>query len=153
FQDLPVGLVAAHGIWLREKSGEWQLLEPVSSEWKETIRPILEVYTDRTPGSSIEETEYSLAWHYRKTEPELAFLRENELKEMLLDYTGHLNLSGMEGDRVLEVKNSAISKGRGAFAWLARREHGFLLACGDDRTDEDLFAALPETAWTIKVGY
>jgi trehalose 6-phosphate synthase/phosphatase len=28
----------------------------------------------------------------------------------------------------------------------------FILAMGDDRTDEDLFERLPESAWTVKVG-
>ncbi|HEY1404772.1 MAG TPA: hypothetical protein VGB05_11630, partial [Pyrinomonadaceae bacterium] len=28
----------------------------------------------------------------------------------------------------------------------------FCLAAGDDRTDEDLFARLPQDAWTIHIG-
>ena len=32
------------------------------------------------------------------------------------------------------------------------RRKAFVLAMGDDRTDEDLFGALPRSAWTIRVG-
>ncbi len=153
FGDLDVGLVAGHGIWNRERGQQWQLLEPVSEEWKEVIRPILQRYRDRTPGSTVEEKDYSLAWHYRKADLELAFLRQNELKEVLREYTANLTLAIVEGNRVLEVKNANINKGRGVAAWLSRRNYEFILAFGDDVTDEDLFAALPEQAYSVKVGY
>jgi len=58
----------------------------------------------------------------------------------------------LEGERVLEIKNTAVSKGYAAAAWLARAEWDFVLAAGDDRTDEDMFEALPSRAWSIKVG-
>ncbi len=29
---------------------------------------------------------------------------------------------------------------------------GFVMGIGDDRTDEDLFTHLPETAWSVRVG-
>ena len=35
---------------------------------------------------------------------------------------------------------------------IATNEGATILAIGDDRTDEDLFQALPEKAWSIHVG-
>jgi len=64
------------------------MLEPLRNDWKEEIRPILELYVDRTPGSFIEEKEFSLVWHYRKADPELAQLRARELRDALLHITG-----------------------------------------------------------------
>ena len=152
FGDLDVGLIAGHGIWTRERGRQWQLLEPVSDDWKEVIRPILSPYRDRTPGTHVEEKDYSLAWHYRRADPELAFLRQNELKNVLREYTANLALTVTEGNRTLEVRNANINKGRGSSVWISRGSFDFVLAMGDDPSDEDLFTVLPGQAWSLKVG-
>jgi trehalose 6-phosphate synthase/phosphatase len=113
---------------------------------------MLQVYTDRTPGSLLEEKSFSLVWHYRRADPDLVGLRVNELRDALLELTGNLNLSVLEGNRVLEVKNSGINKGRAALQWTSTGDWDFIMAAGDDWTDEDMFAAVPETAYSIKVG-
>ena len=58
----------------------------------------------------------------------------------------------MEGNRVIEVRNTGITKGTAALEWLARRPADFILAIGDDWTDEDLFRALPPTAFSVRIG-
>jgi trehalose 6-phosphate synthase/phosphatase len=58
----------------------------------------------------------------------------------------------MEGDMVIEVKNSQVNKGIAASKWMKNFECDFYMACGDDWTDEDTFKAMPEGAFTIKVG-
>ena len=52
----------------------------------------------------------------------------------------------------MEIKNLGISKGRAAKFWLKGRKWDFLLAAGDDYTDEEMFEALPDGAYSIKVG-
>ena len=99
---------------------------------------------DRTPGSLIEEKDYSLVWHYRKSEPELASNRARELKEALLQFTTNLGLGVLEGNKVIEVKNAGINKGHAALKWVANEYFDFILAAGDDRTDEDIFHVLPD---------
>jgi trehalose 6-phosphate synthase/phosphatase len=150
--DIPVGVVAGHGIWIREEAGDWQETESVSGDWKEAILPILELYRDRTPGSQITENEYSLLWHYRNAQPELAALRLSELKDALFSLTANLDLSIFEGNKVLEIKNSRVSKGRAASHWVEKQNWEFVMAIGDDWTDEDVFRLLPEHAYSIKVG-
>ena len=150
--DLGLALVAEHGVWIRERGGAWEMIEPLRNDWKEQVRPILEIYVDRTPGSFLEEKEFSLVWHYRKADPELASVRARELKEALLYLTANLKLGVMEGSGVIEIKDAGINKGRAAMRWLGKRRWGFILAAGDDWTDEDLFAALPPGAYSIKVG-
>jgi len=152
FKHFNTGLIAEHGVWVKEKDKEWELLEPLANYWKDEIRPILERYTDRTPGSLIEEKEYSLAWHYRKSETGLAFVRAMELKEELLHFTSNLGLGVLEGNKVIEIKNAGINKGHAALKWISKEKYDFIMAAGDDRTDEDLFQVLPEDAYSIKVG-
>jgi len=153
FGGLYVGLVAEHGVWIKEKGGKWETLEALTSEWKEEVYPILESWVDRTPGSFIEEKEFSLVWHYRKAAPELGELRARELINNLSNITANLNLHLLEGSKVVEVKNTDINKGRAASRWVSREKWDFILALGDDWTDEDTFKALPSTAWSIKVGF
>jgi trehalose 6-phosphate synthase/phosphatase len=145
--------VVEHGVWYREYKTEWQLIEPMNTEWKELIRPVIEVFIDRTPGSLLEEKNYSLVWHYRKCDPELGTLRANELKDELTSLIANRNLEIMEGHKVLEVKNAGINKGRVASRLLMDNSFDFILGVGDDWTDEYLFRELPENAITIKVGF
>jgi len=146
-------LIAEHGAWIKEKGSDWQVIQPLRNDWKDTIRPILESYADRTPGSSVEEKDFSLVWHYRRADPELSSLRVQELRDAVLDLTANLDIGVFEGSKILEVKNIGISKGRVAELWLSKQKWDFILAAGDDYTDEDLFAVLPESAYSIKVGY
>lgn len=149
--NFPLAFSAEHGMWIKEREGEWKMLETLEDDWKKEIRPILELYVDRTPGSFIEEKEFSLVWHYRKVDPTLARARARELNDELFHLVGNYDLSILEGDRVLEIKNARINKGRAALHWVSGEED-FILAFGDDQTDEDVFAVLPEKAYTIKVG-
>ncbi|MFW6328890.1 MAG: bifunctional alpha,alpha-trehalose-phosphate synthase (UDP-forming)/trehalose-phosphatase [Alkalispirochaetaceae bacterium] len=149
---LDVSVAAGHGIWIRERRGEWSLLEEVNDEWKSKIEPLIQFFVDRTPGSDLEEKDYSLAWHYRNAEPELAAVRLSELKDALLSFTSNLDLSLLEGNNVLEVKPSAFDKGRAVLRWLAEADWDFVLAAGDDHTDEYMFEALSGRGNTIKVG-
>ena len=153
FGGLDVGLVAEHGVWIKEKGGGWETIETLTSEWKEEVHPILESWVDRTPGSFIEEKEFSLVWHYRKANPRLGELRARELINNLSNITANLNLQVLEGSKVVELKNTDINKGRAASKWILKDKWDFILALGDDWTDEDTFKALPSTAWSIKVGF
>jgi trehalose 6-phosphate synthase/phosphatase len=152
FGELPVNLIARHGVWLKMRGRDWQLIEPLSGEWKETLRPLLELHRDRTPGSSIEEGEYSMAWYYRKTEPELAAVRVSELKDTLYSLTRDLGLEVIEGNKFLEIKHLNVHKGRAVARWLEQGSWDFILAAGDDHTDEAMFAMLPPEGVSVKVG-
>lgn len=148
---LNVGLAAGHGAWIRLAGQEWRSQIPERPSWIEVVRPILEKFSFRTPGSFVEYKEFSLAWHYRQVEPELAAIRLYELKEALVEYTNSHQATIMEGYKVLEVKPIEANKGNIGF-WLTLEDWDFYLAVGDDLTDEDLFRALPAAAFTIKVG-
>lgn len=152
FSDLDIGLVAVHGGWVKARSQDWTLSERRRDDWKENFRDILELYVDRTPGALLEEKEFSLVFHYRRTDRDLADQRVPELKEALRDLSVNLEVSILEGNKVVEIKNAGINKGKAALRWLSNNNYDFILAMGDDETDEDTFDVLPEYAYTFKVG-
>jgi trehalose 6-phosphate synthase/phosphatase len=151
-KDLDVDMIGEHGVWYKVKDGRWKTLDTLSADWKAEIIPVLQSYTDRTPGSLIEEKSYSLAWHYRKVETGLGELRAREIISHLKYIAQNMNLQVLEGDKVVEVKNVEVNKGRAAYRWSMRYPADFIFAAGDDTTDEDIFLKLPEETFTVKVG-
>lgn len=152
FQNKKYTLIVEHGIWSKEPGKDWEIIEPLNNDWKMIIRPVIEFYVDRTPGTFIEEKNFSLVWHYRKADPDLGNLRAIELKDELTSLVSNLNLEIMEGNKVIEIKTSGINKGRSAMNHIRGQEYDFIFGIGDDWTDEYLFEALPRNAITIKVG-
>jgi len=148
-------LAAEHGAVVRSPlTGLWETYRPnYAPEWKEGVRPVLEHYVDRTPGSLIEEKEFALVWHYRMSDPEFGSWLANELVANLEQMLAETELRAYRGQKVVEVKPVWANKGE-VLTRLAAEGTGpdFLFAAGDDRTDEDLFERLPETAWTVHVG-
>jgi len=149
---LPISLIAEHGVWLRNKGEDWRILKPMTADWKERVRPIFQLYVDRLPGALLEEKEFSLAWHYRRTDPELASVRAKELLDDLAGYTRNIDVQVFEGNKVIEIRNSGVNKGTAGKEWLKQYTPDFILGIGDDWTDEDLFRALPPTAFSVRVG-
>jgi trehalose 6-phosphate synthase/phosphatase len=153
FKDLDVILVAEHGFFVRYHGDEWKNSLDVDLEWKERIMPVLNDYVDRCKGSMIEEKHASLAWHYRNADEEVATLRIHELKDDLEEVLkGESRLQILDGDKVLEIKSYLYDKGSITSSIVNNGNFDFIIAIGDDRTDEDLFKVIPEYGFTIKVG-
>ncbi|MEP7264067.1 MAG: bifunctional alpha,alpha-trehalose-phosphate synthase (UDP-forming)/trehalose-phosphatase [Bacteroidota bacterium] len=155
FGHLPVSLVAEHGLYIRRVNTEWQLFKPIHRNWKRKIIPVLEQYTTKLPGSFIEEKEFSVVFHYRRSEPVRAITIARQLMNHLLSFTLNLDIQVemLKGNKILEVKNAGIDKGLAAMLWLPEKiNNTFVLAAGDDITDENLFRVMPSSAYTFKVG-
>jgi trehalose 6-phosphate synthase/phosphatase len=152
FGHLAIDMIAEHGAWQKHYGDDWDCLPLLTDQWKQDIRAVLETYTDRTPGSFIEEKSYSLVWHYRKVEEGLGDLRAQEIINHLKVTVANKGLQLMPGNKVLEFKNIEVNKGKAALFWMHQKYPDFVLALGDDHTDEDVFKALPQDAFTIKVG-
>ncbi|MBN2806998.1 MAG: bifunctional alpha,alpha-trehalose-phosphate synthase (UDP-forming)/trehalose-phosphatase [Prolixibacteraceae bacterium] len=152
FKGYHLNFIVEHGVWTKVKGGEWKMLYQINADWKDFIRPTLETFVDRTPGSFIEEKNFSLVWHYRKSEPEQGIVRANELKDELTNLIANHNLEIMEGNKVIEVKSGGINKGAAAIRFIGEEQYDFIFAIGDDWTDEYMFRELPQDAVTVKVG-
>ncbi len=150
--DLNVEFVAEHGVWARRIDEGWMMTDSLDNSWKEDIRPILEIYVNKTPGSLLEEKDFSLVWHYRRVETGLGELRAREIISHMKYLAVNMNLQVLEGNKVVEVKNLEVNKGKAASKWLEYYDTDFVFAIGDDWTDEDTFKAVPQEAYTVKVG-
>jgi trehalose 6-phosphate synthase/phosphatase len=154
FGHIPVNLVAEYGARLRTKDNEWTTAVQTHSEWKESICQIMEMYVRRCPGSSIEEKDFSVVWHFRNANSEQGKLRSMELLGELNDVIHTRRLQVVLGNKIVEVRNSGIDKGASIKQILAQKNYDFIFAAGDDQTDEDMFRALAgkDTCFSIKVG-
>lgn len=150
--DISLDLIAEHGAWHKGADGDWHSRHDADGSWKKEFLEILEAFARATPGALIEEKTYSVAWHYRQCEQSLANRRAAEIREALEKKAARAGLQLLDGDKVLEVRNPAFNKGRSARKVIATGKYDFILAIGDDTTDEDMFNALPTGAVTIKVG-
>jgi trehalose 6-phosphate synthase/phosphatase len=150
--NLPVHLHAEHGLWTRApgKPGHAHDLPPLT--WREPALQILRDYAERTPGSLVEEKPVGLAWHYRAADPEYGEVQANELRLHLTQMLSSAPVELMKGDKVIEIRAQGIHKGLVVPDVMAAAPGALLVALGDDRTDEDLFAALPSGAISVKVG-
>ena len=148
---LGIDLAAEHGVWVK-KGEDWFKNEGLKTAWKSKIRQVLQNVVERTPGSFIEEKDYSLAWHYRRIDRDLGEKRVREFRDVLIYLTGNLDLQVLEGNKVVEIKNAGVNKGKATLNWLNEGPYDFILAIGDDHTDEDIFTVLPTDAYSIKVG-
>jgi trehalose 6-phosphate synthase/phosphatase len=151
---LPLTLVAEHGAWYRLKGTEdWVTTMSQSMDaWKKDIRPILELFVGRIPESMIEEKDFSLVWHYRKADSDSASFAARELLDTLATLAANLNVQVLPGNKAIEIRTMGVSKGAFYLKMLQGHQDQFILAVGDDWTDEDLFGALPPGAYSIKVG-
>lgn len=152
FGDLPLILVCEHGTGIRRKGDDWKYLSGIDQSWKSVIRPVLESFTHRSPGAFIEDKHHSIAWHYRKVGLELGIIRSRELLDSLQHLVHNAHLSVIDGNHVIEICVSGIDKGVAASRLLDEQQYEFVLAAGDDQTDENMFRSLADKACTIKIG-
>lgn len=154
FQYLDITLVAEHGLFVRNAGeDEWQTSMDFDPHFKDAVLPVLIKYANLCPGTFIEEKTGSLAWHYRKADPTiLSRVKPDLLHAIHALLEKHPHLDFLEGNEVLEIKSGYYDKGKTAGSLLQDTSYDFMLAAGDDKTDEFLFQALPASAFTIHVG-
>jgi trehalose 6-phosphate synthase/phosphatase len=152
FGSLRIGLVAEHGAWIKEPDKPWEMIKSLATDWKPKLLPILKLYAERVAGTFVEEKEFSIVWHYRNADPERGTLAARELSDDLLAFTANIDVQVLQANKAVEVKNAGIHKGIASQRWLSQAALDFVLAVGDDRTDEDMFTVLPDSAYSIRVG-
>lgn len=151
FGDLNITIFAEHGA-IRRINGKWENVYRRDLSWQTEILRIMKEVTDNTPGSHIERKKTSLVWHYRSSDKWLANMRSAQLVNKLLYPCTRRHLHLMRGDKIVEVKPSEYTKGTTIKNYYNYSNYDFILAAGDDTTDEDMFEVLQGEPVTIKVG-
>lgn len=172
-----LGLSAEHGCFLKEihedanlgKSNahveeafaSWKPCNQacLDNSWQAALLPVLEYFTERTPGTTIERKSAALVWHYRlATDPDFGeFMAreclghlESTLSNIVSD--GAQQLEVTTGKKIIEIKPRGTTKGTLITKLLegientysSSRASQFVFCAGDDRTDEDMFRAINE---------
>jgi len=151
FGEMPITLAAEHGASYKE-DGAWHKNLPLTQPWDNEIVDIIQSFVDKTPRSKLEVKETALVWHYRNVDGWLASIREQQLLVALIAPCARQNLQIMRGNKVIEIKSPYHNKGSEVRRILKNHSFDFILAMGDDTTDEDTFRELPNEAYTIKIG-
>ncbi|KAJ3282105.1 Trehalose-6-P synthase/phosphatase complex synthase subunit [Rhizoclosmatium sp. JEL0117] len=118
-----------------------------NTAWTHEIRPLFQYYTERTPGSFIEEKEVNLTWHYRNADPEFGMWQAAELHVNLEQILNHVAVSVILGNKTVEVRPSMVDKASAARSVV--HDLGvmgvgvdFFCCIGDGKTDEVVFQYL-----------
>ncbi|HTF80181.1 MAG TPA: bifunctional alpha,alpha-trehalose-phosphate synthase (UDP-forming)/trehalose-phosphatase [Cytophagales bacterium] len=154
FGNIPVDMVAEHGAMVKQK-GIWEAVSiDGNNDWQKAVANILEDFTLRTPSTFVERKKYALVWHYRNINNKLGHIRAKELVQTLFNLLRNNHFVKItEGNKIVEVKSIGADKGTAATKLAAERPYDFVLAIGDDTTDEDMFKVLQKPHHhTIKVG-
>jgi len=144
---LRIGFSCEHGCLYRLVSVEglennWiDIGQELDVSWRENVKSIFDDYVDRTPGSFVEVKEINLTWHFRNSDPEFGEYQKNEL---ILHLQGlpSLPIDILIGKKCVEVRPQGINKGSAVKMIMSREQTDFVLAIGDDKTDEDMFEEL-----------
>ncbi|KAI0013154.1 glycosyltransferase family 20 protein [Xylariaceae sp. FL0662B] len=148
-----LGLIAENGCFVKNSmKGSWiEMADRQRIEaWKESVKPILQYYLERTPGSEIEDRNCSLMFHYKHADDYANAERQAN------DWTGHINES-CEKERVhafqldgcvavepldwtKETAATQVFEGMKKDAVASQKNPiDFLLVIGDGREDEKVF--------------
>jgi trehalose 6-phosphate phosphatase len=142
FGPLDVTLVGGHGAEIRSRRGQPQLYRepPIDAGTRRRLADIQEIDSRLL----IEDKGYSVAIHYR-----LAPEQEDAVREAVAALDPALvaqRLQVLEGKAVIEVRRPGADKGAALRALMAQAPFSGRrpIYIGDDVTDADAFAVLPE---------
>lgn len=151
--ELELDLAAEHGAWFKEKNTKhWITDIQQPADWQNDAYELLSKYVSRLPGSFIERKTFTMTFHYRKCEEQAIVKLLDMLKADIEDFIVDKQLQVLKGSKVLDIREPAQHKGKAIQSLLLKENYDFILAVGDDTTDEDMFRTLPFSAYSVKIG-
>lgn len=155
---LPIGLHGEHGLWMRtDASGEWKSRIPIDKSAEDILRPLFKRFTRNTPGSRLEEKTAGFCWNFHGAEPDFGQEQANRLADAINQLLFRNGLADrievLRGALVIETRPAGINKGLVVNDMISNSiiDNG-MLVMGDDRTDEDMFMALPPEGTAVHIG-
>lgn len=166
--DIPnLGMAAEHGMFIswptskKKDKRRWETLVPETDRtWRSLAATIMEVYTSRTHGSYIEQTEMKVLWQYRDADLEFGYLQARELEDHLSKYLRSYAVDilhgGVEEGGYVEVRPKGVNKGVLAMRIIkhlpvvAQKDRvDFCLVLGDDHCDEPMLSVMRQVGRRI----
>ncbi len=144
---LPITLTAEHGAHVRVVGGTWS--EAPIPSWKARAVELMRRLADGSTGSFVEVKHCSVALHTRGIPPVQRAALEAQAGDLLRAIDDEAEV--LFGNCIVEVRMRGQHKGR-FIEQLSLGENAVIVAGGDDTTDDDLFAALPDGSVAVAVG-
>ncbi|KAK4255956.1 hypothetical protein QN277_008880 [Acacia crassicarpa] len=114
FREYNLWLAAENGMFIHPAKGKWMSTMPelLNMEWVDSVKHVIEYFTERTPRSLFEERETSIVWNYKYADVEFGRLQARDLLQHL--WTGPISNAPVDvihGSRSVEVRAVGITKG------------------------------------------
>jgi trehalose 6-phosphate synthase/phosphatase len=149
-----LGLIAEHGYKFWPPGGcKWETHLQVEPTWHDVVLPVLEHYVECTDGSYVEKKESALVWHYQDTDPDYGSWQAKELLDHLDSVLANQPVEAARGAGIVEVQPQGASKGASteivlSWAKKVKDDVDFVFCVGDDRSDEQMFAAVEHVTYS-----
>ena len=158
-----IGLAAEHGCYYRFPKGSplnkdkpqgWHTMISLDdTSWMDAVRRIMDVYTQRTHGTYIQQKGSAIIWQFRDADPDFGIMQSKELEEHLNEIVNthqsplEIIRGGGIDDAYIEVRPAGLSKGLFLEHMLSLLKSkgimvDFVMGVGDDITDENMFKAI-----------
>jgi len=129
---------------------QWfSLCDPEERQWKALAMQIIRAYDERTDGATIEDKEFGIVWKFEGADPDYGLMQARELQKYLKEIIedGVIDIVIYDDNRILEILPRGINKGLCTSLLIQTlknfiKEPLFLMAVGDDVSDEKMFCAL-----------
>lgn len=184
FNECPgLFICAEKGAWFRYpgQSSNWVKNEKLTNDneislWQNIVHDVLKTYTERTNGSYIQRKSTALVWHYENADPHYGDMQATEAERYLrriIEKHHNLVVQRYDHCRALEVLPKEIHKGAASLKVIDEMmkkidynqddntgNNIFIMAVGNDRSDEKMFEAVElvskeintEYGFTVRIG-
>uniref|UniRef100_A0AAV1V7E4 Trehalose-phosphatase n=1 Tax=Peronospora matthiolae TaxID=2874970 RepID=A0AAV1V7E4_9STRA len=147
------------------ESAPWQcMFSDVELGWRDEVESILEHFTERTPGSLLDVKDCCYTWHFRDADPTFGLKQAKDMQlhfdQMLRDLPVGVVMCQIK--KYVMIRPWRVNKGRAVSRileyesetpYFTALDFDFILALGDERTDEDMFDVVQgSNCYTCTVG-
>lgn len=150
-----LGLAAEHGyLYKLNNKTDWKRLIQTENDdygWKNLCYSIMNIFKNRTNGTSCAIKGCSVVWEYKNADPDYGPIQAKELCDVLSYELSNYNVKIILEDYYIEVRPDGVDKGNSTNHFINLLcEHGnsvdFILAIGDDSADEPMFEVVKKYA-------
>lgn len=151
FNTIDIDYAAEYGSVLKINNSR-KLGGDVKSGWKDDAKSIIENMNISPGNTFIEEKEYSMVLHFKRN----SIVTLENYFSLFADRFSRLTekyfLEIIQAKNSIEIKQSSVNKGKAIQHWLQKERYDFVMAIGDDISDEDMFGALPTSSFSVRIG-